>query len=223
MHQLAKGYSIYNYEKVTSTLDLARKISHKHDGMVIKAIEQTNGIGKSRNVWASPYGNLYITIIIETQTPVHFVFLTTVAIGAILELQNIKYKWPNDILIDQKKIAGILIQNVPGYTLIGVGLNISKAPIEGSTCLLEHRPKIDFPEIQLINSFSRYRQEMGLYGFNYIKQIWMKNALTGNIKIKSQNKFHQGNFHSIDDIGQLVIIDSQGEKLKFDSGEVFNE
>ena len=128
------------YKKVSSTNFLAKTVKPKI-WTVIVAETQIKGRGKDRKAWFSPKGGLYITVVLPTKSPDWLPFLNLAGGLAVAEsLQSFKLspilKWPNDVLIRNKKVAGILSENIIStkteFSIIGIGLNtnINKFPQE---------------------------------------------------------------------------------------------
>lgn len=130
-----------HYPRISSSNDLSRllfesgKIAH---GTVIRADFQENGRGQMGNTWLGNEGeNIYMSLVLELQIPVEKQFLLNMAVSlAVLHcvktyLPEAKIKWPNDILVDRQKLAGILVENsIQGQfltsTVIGIGLNVNQ-------------------------------------------------------------------------------------------------
>ncbi|MGL9762419.1 MAG: biotin--[acetyl-CoA-carboxylase] ligase, partial [Wolbachia sp.] len=165
--KIFEGFHIHCYKGVSSTnreaLDLIDKgISHE---TVIIADKQTDGRGRTGKSWVSPKGNFCASLIIDLlhnrssiiptldSRVMHWndrenlseltelTFVTAVAVGNTLSLftddSNIQYKWPNDVLVDGKKISGILLEKKSNSSglVIGIGINIDHAPLSGATCV----------------------------------------------------------------------------------------
>ena len=141
--------TVHHYLKLASTQMTAKDYLAlgAEEGTVIVADEQTAGRGQFGRVWQSLKGNLHCSVILKPPTRLE-PFYPELAMMAATAVQNalqemipetpITLKVPNDILIDGKKFAGILIEVETGAIVMGVGLNIKKAP-EGldqpTTCL----------------------------------------------------------------------------------------
>jgi BirA family biotin operon repressor/biotin-[acetyl-CoA-carboxylase] ligase len=140
LRDLAIGKRIYHYKKIKSTQKLAISFAetniNNEQGTVIIADEQDEGIGRGKKKWVSPLGGLWMSLIINPRIKFAKINLISVisAISVsevINEISQLKtsIKWPNDILIDEKKIAGILIDtsinhSKNDYIVIGIGINI---------------------------------------------------------------------------------------------------
>ncbi|MGB9167979.1 MAG: biotin--[acetyl-CoA-carboxylase] ligase [Nitrososphaeraceae archaeon] len=140
------GKEIRRYKKISSTQDLALFLinnsketgnSH-HNGLVIVSDEQTAGKGRAERKWVSNTGGLWFSImVIKPNIPasntnlIQMLSATSVCetINALTNL-NAKIKWPNDILINSKKVAGILLDvgikdSKIDYLVIGIGINVN--------------------------------------------------------------------------------------------------
>ena len=128
---------IIRYEHVSSTQEIARELalSGKGDGGVIIAEVQEQGRGRHGRAWLSPRGGLYASIIMRPDSLLPL--RVGVAIARALRDINIAamLKWPNDVLVRERKIAGILIEAVEQWAIVGVGVNIEQAPLATATCV----------------------------------------------------------------------------------------
>ena len=89
------------------------------------AIQQTEGKGRRGNVWASKTGGLYFSFISSNHRLLPLITGISVVESLVDIKDNIKLKWPNDIIVKEKKLGGILCENHGDYTVVGIGLNIS--------------------------------------------------------------------------------------------------
>ena len=89
------------------------------------AIQQTEGKGRRGNIWDSKSGGLYFSFISSNHRLLPFITGISV-VEALADIkENIQLKWPNDIVVKEKKLGGILCENHGGCTVVGIGLNIS--------------------------------------------------------------------------------------------------
>lgn len=140
LRDLVLGKRIYHYNKIKSTqllaISLAETNINTEHGTVIVADEQDEGIGRGKKKWASPRGGLWMSLIIKPK--IEFAKINMISVisaisvcEAINDISQLKtfIKWPNDVLINEKKLAGILIDtninnNKNDYIIIGIGINI---------------------------------------------------------------------------------------------------
>ena len=136
------NWQLYVLKEVGSTMDEIKKDCYKSNlNSLLMAYKQTKGRGRKNNKWISNLGNLFLSIKLNTfHTPNAFLlnYLTGIIIydtinSFLTKKKQILIKWPNDLLIDKKKIAGILIDTYSkgskiSDSYIGIGINILKSP-----------------------------------------------------------------------------------------------
>ena len=106
--------------------------------MVIIAEEQTGGVGRMGRAWVSPVGGIWITVVLKPHVPIDHIFMITMA-GSIAVARAIRkefdlgalIKWPNDIFIGNKKVAGLLLElaaeaDTVHYCLLGIGIDVKR-------------------------------------------------------------------------------------------------
>ena len=124
--------NIFEYETIDSTNTEAKRLLGRNlitGPSVIFAHEQTQGKGRYGRHWHSPRGNFYATFVIEhTSVAQDIAMMSAVYVGMALNTE-VQFKWPNDILLNHKKVAGVLIEREEPYWLIGVGVNLISSPI----------------------------------------------------------------------------------------------
>ncbi|HEX2406792.1 MAG TPA: biotin--[acetyl-CoA-carboxylase] ligase, partial [Nitrososphaeraceae archaeon] len=134
------GKRIYHYKRIRSTQQLAISFAETNitdeNGTVILADEQYDGKGRGNKKWISPKGGLWMSLIIKPRIELDKINILSLIAAisvcqAINETSNLetRIKWPNDIVIDDKKIAGIIIDSSINdsnidYVVIGIGINM---------------------------------------------------------------------------------------------------
>ena len=130
------GHTLFTYDSIGSTMDRARELAHKGapEGSLVIAAEQTEGRGRLNRYWVSPPGSLYVSLLVYP-SPEKLPFLTMLAGMAVAEATEAisplkaSLKWPNDVLIGDKKVAGILVESGfargLSYAAIGIGINVN--------------------------------------------------------------------------------------------------
>jgi len=131
---------LIRFERVASTQDWVKAWARlgAREGLAVQAREQTAGRGRLQREWWSPYGNgLYLSVLLRAPIPLQqagqlTMLASLAAIDACEEIAGIKPrpKWPNDLLLDGRKLAGILTElehedDRLSYAVIGLGLNVS--------------------------------------------------------------------------------------------------
>lgn len=208
---------------------------------IIVAAEQTQGRGRQGRAWESLKGNLYLTYLTYLDGPLsrspQLSFVACVAVGEELRsflppLHRLTYKWPNDLLLNGKKVGGLLLEALPipgkdkiAY-LIGCGVNVKTYPTQTrypATSLQHEGIYVSLEEIlpRITVSLQSYIALWQKEGFAPIRQTWMQDALKLEKKISfhSQGKIRTGLFKEIDQEGALILETPEGIE-KFSAGEI---
>lgn len=100
--------------------------SNSTGGDCIIALQQTRGKGRDDRVWESPPGGLYLSII----SPSHSLlpFIAGISVIQTLRDNKLRLKWPNDIILDGKKVGGILCEDDGKCAVVGIGINLNNSP-----------------------------------------------------------------------------------------------
>lgn len=229
--------NIVELQTVGSTNDHAKDLAKKgaESGTVVRAHEQIAGRGRQGNSWISSRGNLFMSLILRPQVkPEHIgqlSFLSAVAIANVFEKivpagTDVYLKWPNDVLINRKKIAGILIEteSQADWVVVGVGVNIVDAP-ENAVSLHDIGAVCDAKEF-----LSLLTKEMEMLvttwekdGFEEIRSAWLKRAykIGENIQARLPKEILTGVFAGLDQNGALQLKTQDGIMKTINSGEVF--
>ena len=240
------GKNLYIYKEVSSTNTVAKFLSMNdaENGTVIISEKQTGAKGRSGKSWESPLGGVWLSIILNpivdySKLPL-ITLATGVAVAKTLErvgVENPEIKWPNDIMINGKKVCGILTEAVTKFNtiesvIIGVGidanLNISDFPEElqaGTTTLKEelHKEgnenlliKIFFEEFEKINELFNSKE------YEAILKEWRKRSYSiGKIvEVREPfNTYYDAYVLGISKEGALVVEKIDGTLEKVISGE----
>ncbi len=240
------GKSIYSYDTVTSTQVIARELagSGAKDGTVVISDEQTEGTGRLKRKWHSPSnGGLWLSLILRPDIPPYqapqLTLLTAVAVVQTLNKISVDagIKWPNDVLIHGRKIAGILTElhaesDQIHHVIIGVGININQEyesfPDElkeiATSVLIERNQRMDRSEF-LQNLFKNFEELYILFlkkGFEPIKQLWEKHSITIGKKVTVDNPRGSltGIATGINHDGVLIIVDDDQKTHLVYSGDI---
>lgn len=132
-----KKIKIYRLAKTKSTNEVAKKLCKDKTDFVIVAEEQTAGKGRMGREWISPKGGLYFSICTDKKS----ILPLRASVAVVKALEDIdvepNLKWPNDILVNDKKLGGILVEVVGEKAVVGIGINVNKSPLEYSISLKE--------------------------------------------------------------------------------------
>ncbi len=236
------SWTIEKFDIVDSTMNIIhdRGRNGAGEGLVITAKQQSSGRGRNGNKWIAPQGNLYCSILlrprIHAKDAGQYSFMMAVALArafskVIVPPHKFQHKWPNDVLIDQKKGAGILLEsdiNPDGtlsYLNIGIGVNIANAPPE-RICLHDVSEGIidtDYFLDSCLSHLNNIITEYNKNGFSLVRDEWLLHAYGINkpICVRLPNEVMNGLFLGLRDDGALHLQTDDGKSIFISSGEVF--
>lgn len=217
-------FTVRHYDRIGSTNDEARRLGAEGaaHGTVVHADEQTAGRGRLARGWFSPPGNLYMSILLRLDLPparlAELSFLAAVAVAdSVARLlpsrAEIRLKWPNDVLVGGGKIAGILLENAEGMTVLGIGLNVLRAPdtpgyrtatVVGAGGLAT----VDGARDLLLERLERLLSQWTVDGFAPIRSAWMERAFPAGtrLRVNLREGAVEGGFAGLDQDGALLIM-----------------
>jgi len=239
------GKEIYTFHEVESTNSVAKFLAgyEAPEGTVVISEIQTKGKGRRGKKWESPVGGIWLSIILKpdidpSKAPI-ITLATGVAVAKTLREMNIdaRIKWPNDILINNKKVCGILTEanakfNTVDHVIVGVGIDtkldtdiLADDLREGTTSLSKETDK-EIKESKIIAKFlNEFEKIYNLFKdekFDEILYEWRTMAQTiGNyVEIKQPlGKVYRGVAVGINNQGALILELGNGELKKIISGE----
>ena len=237
-----EGYVLKHYECVHSTMDTLKELfNYNKNKLFIIADKQVEGKGRRGSFWHSPKGNIYLSFSLEMLLDIkdHFIINAAVALTIAKTIDYIcnvssKIKWPNDIIVNGKKISGLMTEIIKqkntNYIIIGVGINvdssprISKYPTTFTKEINSSFEKINIIELFILNFFTKYKKIEYSVHNSILKEF--KNKLLYLNKIINleldKSKFIKGKFEDINLDGSIVI-DINGVKQNFYSARIIDD
>ncbi len=241
------GRNIRYCDSIDSTNELAKKAANEGcpDGLVAVAEEQVSGKGRLSRGWFSPHGHgCWVSVVLRPPfLPQEAPKCTLMAAIAVIKAVN-KYKgvhafikWPNDILLNGRKMVGILTEmnaefGKVNYIVIGTGINVNVPPemvpddlkdlaISVADAATEPVRRIDILADYLKNLEDLYELVLK-QGFGPIFTEWRKynNTIGQNVKVISLGDIYYGKALDIDDEGLLVVQKKDGTIVKVIAGDV---
>jgi BirA family transcriptional regulator, biotin operon repressor / biotin---[acetyl-CoA-carboxylase] ligase len=211
------------------------------DGLWVMADEQTGGRGRRGRTWVSgANGNLYCSGLVRlqpTDPPAQQLsFVAALAVYDALRafVPKLRLKWPNDLLVDGAKVAGILLESGGGassgqWLVVGIGVNLAAHPGDSE------RPATDVASLTgvrhnaeqlletLASRFATWRQRWQANGFPVIKAAWLaaSQGLGQQLVARLGNETIEGMFAGLEDDGALLLRLESGEMRSIHAGEVF--
>lgn len=220
-----------NFASIDSTHFAARRIvASLEKCYILTADRQTAGVGKIGNKWESPLGNLYVSIRLPYSQEFNFLSLLTACalhsvLANLLNGQDVKLHWPNDIYVGGKKIAGILLDSLgDGMAIISFGINTNVLPAVKNREIAKMGKFIDNQNLLkfILESINEWHQ---IYTNNRqdIISYWRKKVLGigGEIMVKCGEMCEKGTFREIDDHGRIVLLRDNDKEVRISTGDVF--
>ena len=241
------GIRFHYFSELDSTNSQARQLAEEGaaEGEVVLAESQTQGRGRRGRRWESPpLVNLYLSVILRPKlAPVHASQITLMAAVALAETVGCfiarppAIKWPNDILVDGKKLAGILAEAACDaqrveYVILGIGLNLNyrirempEALRERATSIADLTAKSVAREtvlVRLIQDLDRCYGELVESGFERLRLRWEQCFAwrDRNVSAEVDGRSVVGRAAGIDAEGALIIVDAAGHRHRVIAGDV---
>jgi len=243
------GRQIYLFGQVPSTNEILHLLAKAgaREGTVVLAESQTAGRGRLGKTWFSPFGvNLYASIlfrpVIRPKDAPVFSLIASLALADAVRALGLPaaIKWPNDILVERKKVAGVLAEVATSgdrldYVILGVGVNLNverKALLEAlgdagrAAASLRDLLGRDVERNAFVASFVNFLDEwLSVYrnqGPAAILAAWRdRDILTGRrVEVREERITFEGKALGVHADGQLVVEDSKGLTRKVTAGEV---
>lgn len=234
-----------NYVEVCdSTQDIALALAKKGapEGIVILAEELRRGRGRMGRQWVATKGGLWLSIILRPRELKHVHLLSLATATALAEAINsilgvdARVKWPNDVLINEKKVAGILIEgsveaNIVQYVVVGIGVNVNNVlpqELRSTATTLKDTMGVEVPRIPLLlNMLKNLDNAYGLLKQNQTAEIlrrWRKLSSTLNryVKVITMNGEFEGMAENVEEDGALIIRTLDDNKVKIYTGDVIH-
>lgn len=201
------------------------------EGLWVRAERQTGGRGRRGREWQSPPGNLYASALVRLRPgdppAPSLALVAAVALHAVLAPlsgeRTLTIKWPNDLLLDGRKLAGILLEREGDAVVIGTGVNIANVPdeVEGTATALAPHATIDPALIlnaldrELRDWLRRWREE----GLAPIRAAWLAAAHPMGSLLSTNEGV--GRFEGLDESGSLRLRTEDGTLRTIHAGDVF--
>lgn len=231
------AFEVRHYGSIGSTSDEASRLAAEGapHGTVIHADEQTAGRGRLSRRWLSPPGNLYVSIVLRPDVPasrnVEIGFVAALAVAdavtALLPRRaRVHLKWPNDVLANDGKIAGILVEQAGDALILGIGLDVLQAPtgvsyqvstIAGCGGLAT----VDGARDKLLAALSEWLEIWQRDGFAPVRTTWLARAhpIGTPLSVQLGDRFISGQFAGIEADGALLLDTAEG-RARIVAGDV---
>jgi BirA family biotin operon repressor/biotin-[acetyl-CoA-carboxylase] ligase len=248
------GREILAFAAVESTNDLIKRYWEDgyDEGLVIMADAQSRGKGRWGRHWHSPSGmGIYLSALLRPELPAERIPQLTLMAGAAVAAAldplcrcKPSLKWPNDVFLNGKKLAGVLCeylppngpgeQRPPGGVVVGIGVNVNHQPADfpaelrttATSLRIENGGIVDRSTLalSLLACLDAEYQAFLKDGMAALARNWSaRSEMFGKkITFSRAGAFYEGVAQRLDDEGRLVMLSDAGHELIFDSGEVTN-
>lgn len=236
MPVLPDGWRLVALESVGSTNDEAIRLADAGapEGAVVWAREQSGGRGRRGRNWSSPIGNLYSSTVLRpacaAPRAAELGFVAALAVGDLVPAdRSVRLKWPNDVLVDGGKIAGILLESAIGQdgrveqVVAGIGVNVTFAPqlpdmrYPGAALGGTVEAALEGLTRALATRLAQWRRD----GFETVRREWLAKAgpLGAEVDVRLGEGLVRGRFAGLDQEGALLLETAEGPR-KIVSGEL---
>ena len=230
--------------EVDSTNSLAKTLAQQgaQEGTVVIAETQKRGRGRFERQWESPKGGLYLSIVLRPTTPVEktsvLPLITALAVSQTMSTFHLTamIKWPNDVLVNKKKIAGILLESeLEGsqisYIVVGIGINLNidlnqiSLELRNRTTSLkqETHSTADIQKFLKIffQQFQKYYELFSREQYDQLLLEWKHHSdtLGKAVKVVTSQETFEGVAIDIDSSGFLIVKKQNGSLKKIMSGD----
>ncbi len=244
---LPAGYRLVAHQSVDSTNAEAARLARggAPDGTVVWAKRQTAGRGRHGRRWDSPEGNLYCSLLLRPDAPpaeaAQLTFVAALALGKTLDGvlpagTKLAFKWPNDLLLEGCKVAGILLESSGSrngrldWLAVGCGLNVEHFPqdVAGYPATSLRAAGVAEPEIgdllaAFVDAFALWRARWQGEGLGPVRDAWLARAarIGGEITVRLPGDELRGRFMGLDAGGALLLDLPDGSRRTVTAGDVF--
>lgn len=237
------GYGLLEFPEIDSTNEEARRRAQSGEPgpLWIAAARQSAGRGRRGRVWIAPPGNLSATLLLRPQRPAaqcaQLSFAAALAVSDLLAAHGAAnaLKWPNDVLAQEKKIAGILLESesspdgMTAWLAVGIGINLATFPDDTDLPATSLKalgvapPSPSDALAGLAAAFAKWYEAWRGEGFAPVREAWLSRAygLGKRIRVRLAREELAGTFRDIDAAGALILGLPGGVTRSITAGEVY--
>jgi BirA family biotin operon repressor/biotin-[acetyl-CoA-carboxylase] ligase len=244
------GARIVEVDETPSTNSMALQLAAQGERgpLWITARRQTAGRGRSGRAWVSLDGNLFATLLMTPDCSLaEATQLSLVAGVAVVEavrqavgpadIAGLRLKWPNDILVGQQKLGGILIESISAQgaapaVAVGIGLNLVGHPGDAGRLVTHLGAEVESGASLISRDavLAQLAREMAVWvghwregrGFSLVRAAWLERAgpVGERMSVNTGSGVAEGRFQGLDETGALILADGSGREQRFTFGDV---
>ena len=235
--QFAAGADLFAYSVLGSTNDEAKRLAGTgaRGPLAVWAAEQPQGRGRGGRSWVGLRGNLMVSLLVQLhRAPTEAGSLALAAGLAVSDCarawgREALIKWPNDVLVEDAKLAGILLEAGSeggrlDWIAVGIGLNLAEAPaLDRPTTCIGSDVSVEAALEQVVEAVLRRYRQWCEGGFPALRDEWLERAawLDRPVRISAGAGTLEGVMRTVDPDGSLVVCDAAGVERRLATGEVF--
>ncbi len=203
------AYKLISFDKIPSTQDYAHDLiaeGKASDKIVVVAQAQSAGRGRYKRTWVSHHGNLYASFIYKVaERDPKLSYAVGVAVAETLLSFGLtpQIKWPNDVLIDGKKISGVLIEYARNFVIVGIGINVKTCPTVKEYKTTKVNDYVDVTVQEVLSMLMKKLDKWRSANFAIVRERWMELAICINKMIKYQGR--EAELIGLNEDGALVL------------------
>lgn len=222
---------IIRFKEVSSTQDTAKRFVHKHEELAVASLFQKRGRGRHGRVWFSPLGGLYVSLLLFPEKRLTSIPLL-VSLSIIRTLEDFSFSkltvlWPNDVLLNDKKVCGIICEQFKKAVICGIGLNVNvekfSQNVENATSLkLETGRNFEIDTVlkKIVGKFNPLYRELQHEGLKIKEVLSYISGIGESAQVITSQETITGTVYDIDDDWALLLRNHSGIIRKFYYGDV---
>ncbi|MFO7660466.1 MAG: biotin--[acetyl-CoA-carboxylase] ligase [Candidatus Cloacimonadaceae bacterium] len=224
---------------MSDAIEMLSAMKFRPDSLLIVADEQQKSIGRNNSQWLSPQGGLWFTYCLKANQVSHQI---TLLLGLCLLLtltehfpdlhNSLQIKWPNDLIIDDKKLSGILVQHQQGFLIIGMGINTNTEQINLDVPMppvsLKQIFSFEISNIALLDGFlDNFQKKYPYFLASGLQQFYQTincslYGLNKTLIFDTDKEQISGICRGISEDGALLLEKADGKVLAYYSGSIIN-
>jgi BirA family biotin operon repressor/biotin-[acetyl-CoA-carboxylase] ligase len=235
------GRNILYYSRVTSTNETAKQEAGRgvREGTVIVAGEQTAGRGRLKRTWLTPAGNIALSVVLYPEKRVlpSLIMIASLAVSHSIETVaglETQIKWPNDVLINGRKVCGILVESdvrdeKVNYAIIGIGINVNAGKdvlsgVQFAATSLNSEAGKEVPCLDVIRELVKAMDNLydTISPGGPVFSEWRNRLVTlgKKVRVTSGKDVVEGIAESVDTDGSLLVSGTDGSLNRIIAGDV---
>lgn len=244
---LPPGWTLHSFQDVSSTNDVAKDLAARGagHGTVVWAEQQRAGRGRHGRDWLSPPGNLYVSVLLRpsadpavvAQLSLVAALAMTEAVATIAPHLDVRVKWPNDVLVGEAKISGLLLESSGAHdggidwVVIGSGVNVAYHPTlpDRPTTSLAALGVTDVTPDDVLQTYLRCLDELAnrwlADGFAAVRPAWLARAagIGTQAAVRMGDRRIAGRFIDVTEAGALILEMPDGSRRTVAAGDLVLE